>query len=48
MKMEKTQFQNIAIEFKTRSELRSIAKKTGKKIYAIVAEAIEAYKKNLS
>jgi hypothetical protein len=45
--MEKTQFQLIAIEYKTREELRSIAKKQGKKIYAIVAEAIEQYKKNL-
>lgn len=47
-KMEKTQFQNIAIELKTREELRSIAKKTGKKFYVIVAEALAQYKKNLT
>lgn len=46
--MKNTQFKMIAIEDKTRNELRSIAKKEGKLIYAIVADAIKAYKKNLT
>lgn len=46
--MSKTQFKMIAIEEETRKELRSIAKKEGKLIYAIVADAIKAYKKNLA
>lgn len=45
--MEKQKYETIAVASQTKEEIKEIAQKQGRKIYAVIAEALELYKKNL-
>jgi predicted transcriptional regulator len=46
--MEKQKYETVAVEPQIKEEIRELARKQGKKIYAIIAEALAEYKKNLA
>jgi hypothetical protein len=45
--MKDFKYGTVAIEPQTKEEIKEIARKQGRKIYAVIAEAWQLYKKNL-
>jgi hypothetical protein len=46
--MKEQRYETIAVEPQTKEEIKELAQKQGKKIYAVIAEALAEYKKNLA
>lgn len=46
--MKEAKYETIAVEPQIKEEIKELARKQGKKIYAIIAEALAEYKKNLA
>jgi phage-related minor tail protein len=46
-KMKDFKYETIAVEPQIKEEIREIAQKQGRKIYAVIADVWQFYKKNL-